>query len=284
MTPFSKPYIGVTGYTTVEQINRVHRAVASHVGDHRLMDGVLIWSHDVNAQWSDDRVSVPVNLAKRFMAVDEAERLFAAPSGGSLRMIHLRTAVPVRLDEQLADCTTRFGVHVGGFQINWLAQPSPGELADFRSVFDAQRLAAGLSPSALVLQLHPRVLENAEKSAGVLKYVEPYVNASAISHVLYDPSGGQGVAFDPQVAVAMSRELRRAFPELNLGVAGGLSPDNIEANVSPVWREDPTISIDVEGRVRTTDDDLDISLAARFVSKAQGLNHRLRIDLNATDR
>lgn len=271
----SKPYIGVTGYTTVEQIDAVHQAVGPYDGDRMLMDAVLIRARDVNQRWANDQVSSPVDFAKRFMSVDEMQRLFAVPSDGSLRMIHFLTTTPTRLDEQLADCIEQFGTHVDGFQINWLAQPSPTELADFRSAFDRQRATAGLSPSTLILQLHPQVFENAGESAGLAEYVEPYVNAGAITHVLYDPSGGQGLAFDPQSAIATALELRRAFPELNLGIAGGLSPDNVAANVGTVWREDPMVSIDVESRVRTADDDLDISLAARFISGALDLDRRL---------
>jgi phosphoribosylanthranilate isomerase len=128
----------------------------------------------------------------------------------------------------------------------------------------------------LILQLHPEVLSAANGDAVyLLGYIENYVSAGAITHVLYDPSAGQGVGFDPKLAIATTGQIRQAFPELQLGVAGGLSPENVREKLEAVWQFDPDICIDVEGRVRNANDLLELDRAITYAKAALQLGAEL---------
>ncbi|MGH7867475.1 MAG: hypothetical protein ACREP9_07550 [Candidatus Dormibacteraceae bacterium] len=268
-------YVGVTGYTSLAQARHVHEATRHLLGPRILMDGYLVWSEDVNKRWKG-KGSDPANFASRFLTPDEGERVFQAPSHGSLRLIHFRTRVHTRLDEQLQDCIDRFGYGVDGFQINWILQPQPQELAEFRRNQDRHRHQTGLSNITMVLQLHPNVLARATTTGDLVRYVAKYVEQDAITHVLYDPSGGQGIGFQPDQAIGVISRLKQEFPKLHYAAAGGLSPENVHDKVAPLWIFDPSISIDIEGQVREPNTDaLDLRRSIAYVSAALDLGHQL---------
>lgn len=264
----TRPYVGVTGYTHRAQRDAVHAAVRPLLGDRILMDGVLLWAHTFDEKWQATG-DHPVDLPTRFPTLDEAVALAASADDAALLMAHWRTAVEHSLDEQLAAAATALGLRLDGVQINWLARPEPAELSAFLSWHDEHRRDGGLGPAALVLQLHPRVLESASTPGDLLRYLAPYVEGRSITHVLYDPSGGQGQQFNPQAAAATAIAIRQEFPQLHLGVAGGLDPDNVSTVMRQLWSLDPALSIDVEGRVRRPDtDELDLSRTIAYASNA----------------
>lgn len=243
-------YVGVTGYTSLDQALAVHKATAHLLDKRVLMDGYLMWAHDVAPRWTSNR-PVSANFSSRLVPMEEAHRVFSSPSHGTLRLIHFRTQVDSHLDEQLGACVERFGLGIDGFQINWIEHPHPTELSDFKREQDLIRGSLGKQPIVVVLQLHPGVLIHAgDDLNNLVRYVSPYAESGSITHVLYDPSGGLGRGFRPDHAMAAVARLRLAFPSLSLGVAGGLSAANVREIVELLWRADSRVNIDVEGRVR----------------------------------
>lgn len=271
LTYQGQPYVGVTGYTSVDQIDAVHRAARPVLGRRVLMDGLLIWAHDLDERWRQ-AVEAPADFPRRFASISAAAGITQQPSDISLRLVHFRTGHERLLDEQLAQCVDRLGPYLDGFQINWLKQPHPGELAEFRRHHNARRRESKLPPGVMVLQLHPQLLAMTGEAMTLVRYLEPYVGNDAVTHVLFDPSGGLGRRFNPPVAVQALRQLRSAFPQLHLGVAGGLGPDNVDELLRPVWTADANVSIDVEGRIRHSHtDEFDSDKAAQFVSRSLDL-------------
>lgn len=136
---------------------------------------------------------------------------------------------------------------------------------------------------ALVLQLHPAVLGRYPDTNDLVRYLEAYVKADSITHVLFDPSGGRGASFEANAAIHTLNAIASAFPHLRRGVAGGLSPENILAKLRPIRANDPTISIDVEGRVR--DPKSDELILERVVAYAsQGLSLAAELDRSVSTR
>jgi hypothetical protein len=91
-----------------------------------------------------------------------------------------------------------------------------------------------------------------------------------ITDVLIDASGGKGELIPVDVAAQIVGALQAALPELNIGVAGGFSADNLTRLV-PLVKSYPGLSIDVESGVRTPDDDFDLGRAIAFLEAARDL-------------
>ena len=78
--------------------------------------------------------------------------------------------------------------------------------------------------------------------------------------ILFDSSGGRGVA--PQSAWPA------AWPDVRCGYAGGLGPENVAAQLAAIAQVAPPESwLDMEGRIRTPNDRLDLN-ACRTVLEA----------------
>jgi hypothetical protein len=263
------PYIGVTGYTNPNQAAEVHENVKHLFGDRTLMDGYLMRADQFDRRWEGDDVERPSLYQTRFLSIADAEQVFDGSGHGTLRMIHLCPEVPNGLDEQFALFVERLGTGVDGFQINWLDHPDPAELASFKAEQDQSRRVRDLAALVIVLQLHPNVLAERGDPSALVDYVAEYVEADAVTDVLYDPSGGKGREFDTNTAIDALDRLHRSFPTLQFGVAGGLSADNVVEKVGPVWRHHPDVSIDVEGRVRDQQTDaLNLDEVKRYVRNA----------------
>jgi hypothetical protein len=139
-----RPYVGVTGYTSLDQANAVSSAVEHLLGNRVLMDGYLLRSMDVSDRWNspDDRYE---KYAARFIRPEAASEVFESTSRGSLRIVHYCTNIESQLDAQLQDCIDRFGQGIDGFQVNWLARPDASELGEFKSSLDQVRHSMGLA-------------------------------------------------------------------------------------------------------------------------------------------
>jgi hypothetical protein len=241
------PYVGISGYATPEQARAVHGRVSGLLGTRKLADGYLIWLPFLRDRWVGAAPTPPA-YASRALGPEAARAAFAGPGHGSWRIAHFGTSTHSALDEQLHDCAELLGDGVDGFQINAVPAPRPTELADFRRGWDRDRARRGKAGMLMILQLHRSIVRSSP--ADLVRYVAEYVTHDALTHVLYDPSEGTGSAFRPDRAIAAVRELKREFPQLHYGAAGGLSPENLAALVEPLWSVDPTVSIDAEGRLR----------------------------------
>jgi hypothetical protein len=259
-------YIGISGYATAEQARAVHDHVADLLGTRMLADGYLIWLPLLRKRWAGD-VPVHRSFPRRTLNLDQAIAAFAAPSHGSWRIVHFGTSTHDRLDEQLDECSSLLNDGMDGFQINAIPAPRPSELAGFRRAQDRQRAQRSKPGLLMILQLHRSVLVSTLDD--LVRYVANYVAHDALTHVLYDPSEGSGSGFDPDRAIAAILRLKREFPGLHYGVAGGLAPENLAMMVEPLWSIDPAISIDAEGRLRDLPGDtLNISRAMAYARTA----------------
>ena len=62
--------------------------------------------------------------------------------------------------------------------------------------------------------------------------------------------------------------IAEAAPRIGLVVAGGLCADNLDALLSPLLPEWAGVSIDAEGRLRNSDDRLDVGAASAYLTEA----------------
>ena len=91
-----------------------------------------------------------------------------------------------------------------------------------------------------------------------------------IQYVLLDASVGRGIQMDPDALMIYACAIRKAFPELGIVIAGGLGPSTVEL-IEPFARKFPDISIDAEGKLRSSGsilDPVDWYMAEMYLTKA----------------
>lgn len=246
-----RPYVGVTGFTKPSEVAAVLAALPA-APSRALMVGVL-------ASWKSLReIPLKPQWQKQFPPPPVIHQLFL----GDPRVVNLvHYSMEEGQEHFLSDDLSRIhdlaGSSCHGFQLN---VPWPSAYA-----LDTYRKTVGTT-TRIVLQIGQRAL--------VVCGGLPDVVANCLGHyvgtiddVLLDPSGGRGHPLEPVSAHAFLGAIADRQWSFGLGVAGGLGPDTLDC-VAPLVEEFPNLSIDAQGRLRTTDNDLDIDAATRYVAKA----------------
>ncbi len=238
-------YVGITGFMHAQEVQEAVRTFAEAAGeDADLMVGVLVSRKTLDG--------LPPGQPGRYPPVAEVPGIFAtAQTPPCLRLIHYNSREP-DVAGQLARLSSAAGANADGFQLN-IAWPDPDDL---------RRVPA----CRLVLQVGGQAMKEAGGTPeGVVRRLAPY--EGIVTDVLVDPSGGRGLALDVDAASRFVETIAHAYPALGIGVAGGLSADTI-ADVAPLLRRFPFLSVDAEGRLRDADDRLDLAKATAYVQCA----------------
>lgn len=250
----SNPYIGVTGFTTLEEVKS---ALANFPVQPKrdLMAGFLV-------SWKSLRgFTLKPKWQRQFPKINDLEGLMVA----DLRLLNLahyssEEGQEASLIEDLEKINDLSGHSLHGFQLN-LAWPSLELMEEFRSTMRGY-------DATIILQLGQKAVElvgNTPKA--VVEKLKVYANEGFIDGVLFDPSGGLGQAFDTERARQFLRAIAQACPDLGLGVAGGLGPDSLGL-VEPLLDELPHLSIDAQGQLRDANFDLDLDAVKQYLERS----------------
>ncbi len=183
----------------------------------------------------------------------------------SLNLVHYNTDNKGELGAELLNVHQLIGGDLDGFQIN-AAWPEVVQLYTY--VNDCQFVKP-----RIVLQIGGRAMEMKGRdprliAAAIDQYRLP--GLEVVTDVLIDPSGGLGRPFDPVFARSCLSEIKDRHPECGIGVAGGLTAENVDDLVAPLLDEFSMLSIDSEGRLRTPqpDDALDMEKAQAYLTRS----------------
>lgn len=243
------PYIGVTGFMSRDEVLAALEAI-DHLpnwSDRKLMVGVLASSKTLAGQSN--------KWPNRYPKVDDIAELFPADRR-TVNLIHYATDDCHTLGDQLEALVRLGGKYLDGFQLN-VRWPDPSTIIVVPPYM------------RVVLQINPRALADADNNpATVAKFLTDY--NGVISDVLIDASGGRGTLMDPIAARGYLEAIVAAHPKLGIGVAGGLSAQTV-GQLQKLVDLFPKLSVDAEGRLRTTDDHLDLQAMKTYISVADGL-------------
>ena len=246
-----KPYIGITGFTKQEEVVSALDIFPQN-SNRKLMVGALATYKSLRGipmkpRWAKQTPN-PEAIRSIFLNDERVVNLvhFSTEEGQE----GLVLADMLRIHE-LA------GANFHGFQLN-VAWPQINQLDEYRAAMGRDY--------RIVLQLGQKAVEAVGGTTqGVVEMLCRY--AGIVDDVLLDPSGGLGKPFDPERA----REFLSAIAErgwnLGFGVAGGLGPDSLNL-VEPLVAEFPNLSIDAQGRLRNTENDLDMEAAKIYLARA----------------
>ncbi|MBI2056447.1 MAG: hypothetical protein HYT37_03620 [Candidatus Sungbacteria bacterium] len=241
-----KPYIGITGFTSREEVETLQNIIPAESG-HQFMVGVLLSLNMLRGQAIfSNRDPLPGRIAEIF-----------GNDPNTLNLIHYHSKEHKTLAQQLFEATMLGGENMHGFQLN-MAWPSPWEIDHYRMRFPEK---------VIVLQIGRRAFamcdNDPEAVAG--KICEEY--GGLTDYVLLDRSGGHNQLLD----TADVRRYLLAFMcrgiAMRYVVAGGLTPHTLDT-IRLLIQEFPYLSIDAEGGLRDANNMLDLFFAREYLRQA----------------
>jgi hypothetical protein len=247
-----RPYIGITGFMSRDEVEEILSFVPDSC-KQMLMIGVLASDKTLSgaAQKKPNRYPEHRNIKNIFpgFAVNSSQ------NRTTLNLIHYNTGDNRELSLQL------FHMLCGscdGFQLN-IPWPEKYALSDLEKCFDLDIVLQVGGKTPEVFQLPPEQV--AQRIFGY---------RGIITHVLFDMSGGKGVPLKYNVLRPYLEALKLIWPDINIGVAGGLSAATL-CLAEPLIKAFPDISINAEGLLRDTNDKLHIEKAKAYLWGAMEL-------------
>jgi len=212
-----KPYIGITGITTFEQIDILTRMWKKlKCQTHNLMMGFLVGYKELSGIKHDNPRYVQLFNG-------ELESLLNSINDPTImKVVHYNT----RNQNFSLEIGLFNGLKIDGFQLN-ISNPNPNEVRFLKKTY----------PHKIILQINHSLLNDLDK---IHAYPE-------VEYYLIDPSSGRGkeISFEYVEQTIKSLEL----PLNKIGIAGGLSPDNIKEFAQRF----PNCCFDAESQLRTND-------------------------------
>ena len=245
------PYIGITGFTSPEEVAAVVAALTASPS-RRLMCGVLL----SNALLSGE----PSDAPNRCPPPDAIAGIFS-DDPRCLNLVHYRPRPGVNLADALTRAQQVGGPNCHGVQINatrgapW---PDPSSLIEYKNRSHPRRivLQAGREAMASVGGDPSLLAQRCAEYAGI------------VTDVLVDASEGLGIPLDAGRTVRYLEAIAATAPDLGLVVAGGLYASNVAELLSPLLPKWASVSIDAEGRLRDANDRLNVAAVNDYLDSA----------------
>lgn len=229
-----KPYVGVTGPVTVDEVRQVGQAFKevgfTRESAHVPMIGILASYKTLNGQPTQN---------KRYPQYGDVQTLLREASHFGLPMIHYNSRERDTLTDQLDKILSNCEGLCEGVQLN-IAWPDSIKLAEIRA----------LHPNIpFVIQLSHSAMQNLTPEE-IAKKIKEY--GQIASYTLIDPSGGRGKEFDLNNSLAVYGAINLQAPNTIIGFAGGFRGDNLEEKVKTLRDKLKTnkFCIDAEGGLR----------------------------------
>lgn len=247
------PYVGVTGFTTPDEVHQLLAQLAdgyqNRLEARPLMVGVLVNSRTLTGK-------NPEKQSPRYPTLDDVKPIFeqAQRQGDkmTLRLVHFNTKTPQSLGDELKQLAEHCGWQMEGVQLN-VCWPDPDQLKD--ALKDFRRVVLQIGKEAY------------QECIYTWKSISLCLNAykGLITDILIDPSGGRGVLVNLEHMPRTLADIKEKHPNLGIGVAGGLDKKTSKS-LAPLFAEFPDLSVDAESRLRSEDDThLDIVKTREYV-------------------
>lgn len=233
------PYIGITDFTSLQQVERMQKAFKVHCGPEqhrRLHVGVMMSYKTLNG--------LETKWTAAFPAKETIADIFSAKE--TMNCLHYADYDAIDIRENLARAIDYGGAGINALQLD-MVWPDPQQVAS--AVNDSHKQLE------VVLQVGKNAIVQAHNSPQeVVVRLRGYQGVA--QHVLLDKSMGCGQGMDAAELIPYAHAIKEAFPDLGIAAAGGLGPQSIEL-VEPLYQEFPGISIDAQGQLRPSANALD---------------------------
>lgn len=209
----AKPYIGITGVTSADDVAICRSCALLRPPTHRLMAGVLVSAKTMRGDPTESR---------RYPPFADAEPILSAlTAAGCWPVVHYNTSANGDLFAREIDGLTHSLPSMRGLQMNVVA-PDPQTVRDFTRVHPDVEVILQVNGSSLSTVKH-----KGAKRGHPYDYIERYYG---VQHALLDLSSGTGKLFEPYDMANRILECWSLMGEqgVRLGAAGGLGPDSAE--------------------------------------------------------
>lgn len=248
------PYIGITDFCTYAQVQAMENVFLSNLSsasNRQLHVGVMMSYKTLNG--------IPTRWESIFPLKEKIAEIFSSDTVyNCLHFADYDNEPELWKNLSQALSYASFRVHAVQLDMIW---PEPAEIAN------------GIHTSRKQVEVIIQIGKNAFDQIGndpnaLVEKLEDY--QGVIHRVLLDKSMGQGVGMNAEFLLPFARAIRKEFPTLGIGVAGGLGPETIHL-VKPIAEEFPDVSIDAQARLRQSGsalDPIDWEMAGTYLQKA----------------
>jgi len=258
------PYIGITDFTSPEQVPKVlsvhQERVMDPKMDHVLGVGVMMsykTLHELPTKWT---LAFPPKERIADIFIDHED---------VYNVLHYAD-----YENATSSACLKTAIGYGGPNLNALQLDMPWP--DIGMIKSALRPKRGKRVDLkIILQVGARAMEEMGNNLeNVVERILEYYIEGCLDYVLLDKSGGKGLGMDSELLLAYHKEIRKYAPRSDLGivVAGGLGPTSIHL-LNPFRREGliNDLSIDAQGKLRPSGnalDPIDWDMAADYFAEA----------------
>ncbi len=251
--PKISPYIGVTGFMTQSEVASAIEALErfSPWISHQLMIGVMVSARTLAGEPHGSRPN-------QFPDVNDVVGLFP-PHRRVVNLIHFNSKdrAPAIWANDFLRLKVVGGRNCDGVQIN-IPWPVPSVLACLKG----KRVVLSIGHEAQRMAQHD--------PNRVVSLLREYVEMDVITDVLIDTSEGKGITLNSNAVEPYLHAIRRAYPSLGIGTAGGLCAE-VMGKMKSLTATFPNLSFDATTRLRTPSDHLNVDAMAKYLRTASSL-------------
>lgn len=234
-----QPYTGITDFTHPEQVQRmlaVFQKLLPQGSSRRLHVGVMMSRKTLNGE--------ETKWSKVFPANHEISTIFfSEETYNCLHYADYGVPSDEHLSENLTKAIEWCGASIHALQLD-MTWPEPFQIAETLSNIPRK--------IEVILQIGEKSFE--QIGPNMDDFVRKLDEYEGIVHrVLLDKSMGKGKPLDANFILPYARTVKRLFPGMGIGVAGGLGPKSMDL-ILPFLSEFPGISIDAQGQLRPSGD------------------------------
>jgi hypothetical protein len=253
----TSPYIGITDFTTFEQVARMSQVMDRHKPRNstlKLHVGVMMSYKTL--------YGIPTKWQSVFPENERVASIFG--SKGVYNCLHFADHDNnPDLAGSIFDAISFCGDNVHAVQLD-MTWPDPEEIS--------RGVEAAGKPIEIILQIGTAAFGDVcDDPQRLVNQLQKY--NGVIHRVLLDKSMGKGVGMDAKSLVPFALAIQKAYPNIGIGAAGGLGPDTTHLAI-PLVKAIKNLSIDAQGRLRASGSALDPinwGMAKRYLVKAISL-------------
>lgn len=257
----SIPYIGITDFTELAQVDRMLQVLEDCIvqcfglgaKDRVLHVGVMMSRKSLRG--------IPSKWTEVFPPKELVANILSHPA--AYNCLHYADYDGENVRENLTEAIYWGGPGLCALQLD-MVWPDP------RDVLDA--LFHNTSDADIILQVNSVAMERVGgRPEDVVAKLAEY--RGVVSRILLDRSMGRGLGMDAGALLSFVRAIAGEYPDLGIGVAGGLGPGTVQL-AAPILREFPEVSIDAQGKLRPSGsalDPIDWNMAEIYLREAFAL-------------
>ncbi len=222
-----KPYIGITGFSTPQEVNQVSKLYLKEglPKDHTAMYGIIT---------SNKRIANPDTRGKSSPSIGNIPSIVSAIPQWALPMLHYYNPENKGFSQELYQLMDVSNCNAVQLNMKW---PNIEEVTSLKEKINSFTFTLQLPQRAIEGNTHNEIFHRLQDYEAVANYT------------LLDLSGGKGIPFDIVRSKELLALIEEALPKTQLGIAGALNGENVHHKLSSLQRS--KLTCDAQSGVMT---------------------------------